>query len=232
VEDRRINSPVPRRALLMAGCVAALGSAFPRTARAATALVLPAADATRRFSVLYKGGRIGTHSIAYSAATGDARIDTEINLVVKVAFVTAYAFSHRSRETWRDGRLMTLASDTVERGQTLHVEGAATPHGFRVVSEGRPVIASAVTLTSNSLWTPTVLQQETVVDAQHGGIIGLSVRKAADEQIDIGGRQVRATRYSLITPFVAGNVWYDMDNLWVGGEFEREGATIRYRLDA
>jgi hypothetical protein len=46
------------------------------------------------------------------------------------------------------------------------------PQGFRVVSKGGPFIAPAATLTSNCLWTPAVLEQASVGDAQHGGIIG------------------------------------------------------------
>ncbi len=181
---------------------------------------------------MYKGKRIGAHTVLYSSATGETRINTEIHLLVKVAFFTVFAFRHRSEETWRAGRLMSLKSETAEHGETLHVEGAATPEGFRVVSKGGPFIASAATLTSNSLWTPTVLEQATVVDAQHGGIIGVSAHKFADEQILIGGRQVRATRYTFITPYLAGSIWYDAEDLWVRGEFERDGAKIQYQLDA
>jgi hypothetical protein len=76
-----------------------------------------------------------------------------------------------------------------------------------------------------------VLEQATVVDAQHGGIIGVSARKFANEQIVIAGRQVSVTRYTLITPYIAGGIWYDNANLWVRGEFERDGATIQYQLD-
>jgi hypothetical protein len=101
-----------------------------------------------------------------------------------------------------------------------------------VVSKGGPFIASTATLTSNSLWTPAVLEQETVVDAQHGGVIGVSARKLADEHIVIAGRKVRATRYTLITPYLAGSIWYDEENLWVRGEFERDGSKIQYELDA
>ena len=120
----------------------------------------------------------------------------------------------------------------MEHGETLHVEGAATPQGFRVVSKGGPFIASAATLTSNSLWTPAVLEQATVVDAQHGGVIGVSARKLADEQIVIAGRQIPATRYTFITPYLAGSIWYDKESLWVRGEFERDGSKIQYQLDA
>jgi hypothetical protein len=192
---------------------------------------LPAASGDRRFSVLYKGDRVGAHTVLYSSVTGETRVSTEINLLVKVAFFTVFAFTHRSEETWRAGRLVSLRSETMEHGETLHVEGAATRQGFRVVSKGGPFIASAATLTSNSLWTPAVLEQATVVDAQHGGIIGVSARKFAEEEIAIAGRPVRATRYRFVTPYLAGSIWYDLENRWVRGEFERDGSKIQYELD-
>ena len=228
---REEKSSVPRRAFLMAVCAGAVSCAFPRLTGATTAIVLPAASGNRRFSVLYEGDRIGTHTVLYSAATGETRVNTETHLLVKVAFFTVFKFNHRSEETWRAGRLMSLTSETLEHGETLHVEGAATPQGFRVVSKGGPFIASAATLTSNSLWTPAVLEQATVVDVYHGGIIGVSARKFADEQIAIAGRQVSATRYTFITPYLAGSIWYDTENLWVRGEFERDGSKIQYQLD-
>jgi len=225
------RTSIGRRTLLIGGVAGAINCAVPLVARAATALVLPNAAANRRFSVRYKDIKIGTHTVSYSSATAETRVKTEINLEVKVAFLTVYAFSHRSEEIWRAGRLMSLNSDTVQHGETLHVEGAATPQGFRIVSKGGPFIASAATLTSNSLWTPGMLEQTTVVDAQRGGVIGVSSRKLAEEPIEIPGGQVQATRYTFITPYYAGSVWYDKTNMWVHGEFERDGSTVQYQLE-
>jgi hypothetical protein len=225
------GTSIQRRALLMGGFAGAIGYVFPAVANAAPAIVLPTAAANRRFSVQYKGFRIGSHTISCSSATGETRVNTEINLEVKVAFLTAYAFSHRSEETWRAGRLVSLNSDTVEHGEPLHVEGSATPQGFRGVSKGGPFVASAATLTSNGIWTPAMLEQATVVDAQRGGIIGISAHKVADEPITIAGSQVQATRYTFITPYYAGSVWYDKANLWVRGEFERDGSKVEYQLE-
>jgi len=98
------RTSIRRRALVMGGLAGAVSCVFPPSAHAATALVLPTATADRRFSVLYKGIRIGAHAVSYSSATGETRVNTDIHLEVKLAFVTAYAFSHRSRETWRAGR--------------------------------------------------------------------------------------------------------------------------------
>jgi len=225
------RTSIRRRALLMGGLAGAVSCAFPPVSHASIAFVLPTATANRRFSVLYKGIRIGTHTISYSSATGETRVNTDIHLEVKLAFVTAYAFSHRSEETWRAGRLTSLTGETAEHGETLHVEGAATPQGFRVVSKSGPFIASAATLTSNSLWTPAMLEQATGVDAQRGGIIGVSARRVSDEQIVIAGGTVQATRYTFVTPYYAGAVWYDKANLWVGAEFERDGSKVQYQLE-
>jgi hypothetical protein len=228
--DRETTS-IRRRAVLVGGFAGAVVHAFSPVAHAATAFVSPTTAANRRFSVLYKGFRIGTHMVSYSSATGEARVNTEINLEVKIAFLAAYSFSHRSEETWRAGRLMSLSSETVEHGDPIHVEGAATPQGFRTLSKAGPFIASAATLTSNNIWTPTMLEQTTVVDAQHGGVIGVSARKVGDELIVIDGGQIQTARYTFITPYYAGSVWYDKANLWVRGEFERDGSKVQYQLE-
>jgi hypothetical protein len=222
---------IPRREFLMFALAGAAACALPRFASASPPITLPTSTANRRFSVFYGNERIGEHTIAYSEATGNVRIATEIALTVRALFFTVFAYSHRSEEIWRDGRLMSLSSQTVEDGETFDVTGAATPGGFRVVGEGGLFIASANTLTSNSLWNPAVLSQETVVDAQYGGVIGVSARRVRDELVTVGGHSVPATRYSFITPYLSGNIWYDEENLWVRGDFERDGSPIRYRLD-
>ena len=222
---------LPRRLVLAGACAAAASSALPGAARAATAIAWPSGAGDRRFSVLHKGTRIGSHTITHSAATGEIQVRTEINLLAKVGFLTVFRFVHHSTEVWRAGRLASLSSETLEHGETLRVDGAATPQGFRVVSKGGPFIASGATLTSNSLWTLAVLEQTTLVDAQHGGIIGISVRKLGDEQLVVAGRQIHATRHSFISPYLAGSIWYDNENQWVQGEFERDGSKIQYRLD-
>ena len=111
------GTSILRRALLVGGFAGAVSCAFPRVAHAATAIALPTANGNRRFSVLYKGDRIGAHTVSYSSATGETRVNTEIHLLVKIAFFTVFAFSHRSEETWRAGRLMSLNSETVEHGE-------------------------------------------------------------------------------------------------------------------
>jgi hypothetical protein len=213
----RQGSVLPRRALVAGGCAAAVACTLPRVANAATAIAWPSADSSRRFSVFHDGARIGTHTILHSSATGEVRVSTDVRLLAKVAFLTVFRFIHHSTEVWRAGQLMSMTSETLEHGETLRVDGTATPQGFRVVSKDGPFIAPTGTLTSNSLWTPAVLEQTSLIDA--------------DEAISVDGRRVEASRYSFITPYLAGNIWYDSRSLWVRGDFERDGSKVQYQLD-
>jgi hypothetical protein len=185
----------------------------------------------RRFSLLYKGHTIGRHVVRSAPEIEDVRVSTEVEVTVKRLFLTVFSYIHRSEERWRDGRLMALKSETTERGETFSVDGAVVARGFRVVGKEGPFIAPPTVLTSNCLWNSAILQQEAVVDAQYGGVIGISVRKLADENIVIAGRPTAATRFRFITPDFAGTLWYDNAGRWVSGALERDGATLEYRLE-
>ena len=82
------------------------------------------------------------------------------------------------------------------------------------------------------MWNTAVLAQKTVIDAQHGGIIGLSVSPQGQQQVVVAGRQVPTEAYQVVTPFVAGNVWYDDAGRWVKALFEKDGELMEYRLVA
>lgn len=226
------RASLSRRALLVSGVVGWASVVAPRRGAAQTRFVLPSDAADRRFSVFYKGDRIGSHTVSNVPDSGETRVNTEIALVVKALFVTMFAYRHSSEERWRDGRLVSLKSTTIDHGEKIDVEGAAVPQGFRVLSSGSQFIARTDALTSNSLWSPAILTQETVIDSQHGGVIGISVDRLADEQIVVLDRPVSAARYRFITPYLAGSIWYDQAGRWVHGAFERDGAMVDYRLDA
>jgi Family of unknown function (DUF6134) len=222
---------LPRRHLLISALAQAAASAAPRSLFAQP-LIIAAGDATnRRFALLYEGDKVGTHTLRSLPAFDQINITTDVEITVKRFFVTVFSYRHHSEESWRSGRLTALHSETTEGGKTFGVTGAAGSAGFRVVGNEGPFVAPAAALTSNCLWTPVMLRQETVIDAQHGGVIGLSVTRLADEQIVVRGRSMATTRFRIITPDLAGTLWYDNSGQWVRGEVERYGATLEYRLE-
>jgi hypothetical protein len=223
---------LPRRTLLMSVAAAAVSSAIPGRLLAASVLTGPGDSANRRFSLVYNGRTIGWHVVRSAPVIEDVSVSTEVEVSVKRFFLTVFSYSHRSEERWRDGRLVALKSQTTEGGETFSVDGAVGARGFRVVGKEGPFIAPAAALTSNCLWNSAILQQEAVIDAQHGGVIGISVRQLGDDHIVIAGRPVAAKRFTFITPDLAGTLWYDDAGRWVSGALERDGAILEYRLEA
>jgi hypothetical protein len=220
---------VGRRRLV--GCVVGIAAGAPLFAISGlmtrTALAAPQ---SLRFKAYRDQSVVGTHAVDVQPSGNQTKVTVKIDLNVSMAFVTLFEFKHDCQELWQEGRLISLSSKTNDNGNKFQVKGKATPEGFRIEGPGGPAIAPADAYTSNSVWNTAVLAQKTVIDAQHGGIIGLSVRPQGQEQVAVAGRQVPTEAYLVVTPFVAGNVWYDEAGRWVKAVFEKDGELMEYRL--
>lgn len=180
-----------------------------------------------RFRVLRGGSTIGNHTVSFQGPANRLTTQTDIQLQVRVAFVTAFRFSHRSTEEWRDGRLASIRSRTDDNGQVYEVSGSPVADGFRVVGPGGPFVAPGDLLTSNSVWNSAFVKQSLLINAQQGGELGLSAR-AIGSEAPSGAPSDVAMKYRVVTPHLAGYVWYDRNGQWVRATFEIEGEVLDY----
>lgn len=214
---------ISRRATLRLIAAGALGAAVPRLARA-DALPLPL-----KFRIMRAGKQIGMHSVGFERAGGGLSVATAIDLEVKIAFISAFRFSHRGTERWESDRLVELKSTTDENGERFEVSGKLGTDGLLVTAPNGTAIAKGMTFTTNDLWNRNALQSKTLVDAQHGGVVGIVSRSEAAEEILSGERRITASRYRIISPFLAGTIWYDGAGRWRKSEFEIKGERLEYR---
>lgn len=186
----------------------------------------------RRFTVMRGRSKIGTHVVEFEGGPEALVTRTTIDLAVKVFFVTAYRFRHDCEERWASGRLVSLRSRTNEDGKRYAVEVAAEANGCRGVGPGGPFLAACDLRTSNSLWDSSLVDQTSLIDAQHGGEIGLVVHPQGPELLALeDGAQVVAERFQVLTPLYGGVLWYDPAGRWVKGSLEIRGERIEYVLD-
>ena len=61
-----------------------------------------------KFDIVRKNKVIGTHEISFFESNENLIIETNIDILVKILFVTAYTFSHQSKEIWRDGNFIKI----------------------------------------------------------------------------------------------------------------------------
>jgi hypothetical protein len=183
-----------------------------------------------RFRALRAGSQIGQHSVSFRMDGDNLAVVTRVEIVVKVLLFTIFRFKHQSEEIWHAGRLVSVNSTTDDDGRLAQVSGGAVTDGFRIVGADGPFLAAPTVMTSNTLWDPRIVHEDRMLDAQHGGEIGLFSRQLADEQVDTPRGPVRANCYQMITPLYAGRLFYDADGRWVKARLELKGEAIEYAL--
>lgn len=212
-----------RRATLALIAGSALTAAFPRVTSAQPP------TAPLRFRITRDGKPIGNHTITFQHSGNSLHVSTAIDLEVKIAFISAFHFSHRGEERWEDDRLVALTGITDENGERYEVNGALAAGGLKVTAPNGSTVAPATTFTTNNLWNPSALRARNLVDAHHGGLVGIVGRMESEEEIAVAGKRMIATRYQIISPFFAGTIWYDQGNRWRKSVFELKGEQVKYQ---
>ncbi len=178
-----------------------------------------AAPRTLEFDVLRDGAPIGTHRVTIeSESGGETRATIEIDMAVRLAFVTIYRYTHRSTELWREGRLVSLDARTDDNGTRTHVTARATESGLAIDGSGGTYIAPAETVPT-SYWNREKASRDRLLDTQSGKLIDVTATVAAAD--------ANGVRYRLAGDLEADLV-YGPGGDWTGLSFAARGGRIDY----
>jgi hypothetical protein len=197
-----VTQAVSRRAALAGlGAIAALPLAPGAVARN------PAPPGDIAFTVWRGTSPIGTHRIAFRAEGDDLVVTVAIDLAVRVAGIAVYRYTHRNREVWRGGRLVSLDTTTNDDGTVYAVAARAGADGLAVTSGGRTIAAPADILPS-SYWHPETPSARRLLNTQTGAVESIAVAAPAAETVETAAGRVPARRFAM-TGGIAGDFWYD-----------------------
>jgi hypothetical protein len=218
-----------RGALALVGGGLAAGVMRPRASLAAAA---GAAPRDLLFSIRRKGDKIGEHGVRFDPAPGGRRVTSEVQLAVKIAFITAYRYAQRGEDVWRDdGVLVSTRIRTVDDGKETLV--TAEPQDGKLVVSGPKgdYTLPLGAMTDINFWNEAITRQPRLIDSQSAELVSLAVQPNAVERLTIGGRAVRARRFSMsASKGRAGTVWYDETGTLVKATVLTRGETLEYEL--
>ncbi|MFQ5783889.1 MAG: DUF6134 family protein [Alphaproteobacteria bacterium] len=146
------------------------------------------------FSIFRKGDEIGRHVIVFRRRGDVLEVTTRTRIAITAAFFTLYRFEHRSREEWRDGKLVALDARTDDNGEVVTVNARAVGGRLEINGGGRPLFAPG-DVVPESLWSRAFLGHKTVMNPLDGAQSGLAVKAAGIDWIDAGGSSLRTERY-------------------------------------
>ncbi len=190
-----------------------------------------AAQAASQFAIIRDGNSpIGQHSVTFSRdADGNLVAQIEIDISVRLAFVTVFRYTHRSREVWRDGRLIALDTETNDDGQRMTVRARATAEGVEVVGpHGRVVVSADIRTTS--WWRADTIRQRQLLDSADGRIITITATPAGTATRTRGGQQTQVTMWNIsaVSGFSDIVVGYTPRGEWAAMHFRSRGSRIDY----
>jgi len=210
-----------RRALLGALCGAGALVAISAGAVANEPLRL-------EFDVFRNGNLIGNHLVNVRREAGRTEVDVAIDFKVTFAFVPVFRYTHRNREVWNDGRLVSLETRTDDDGDNFYVSAKSDGERIRLrATTGDTVLPPDVLTTS--YWDRRMVKRSQLINTQTGELAQLKVVELGREPVQVGGRSVEATRYR-ITGDLDAELWYAIDDTWAKLRFKaKDGSEIEYR---
>jgi hypothetical protein len=187
------------------------------------------------FSAFRNGQRIGIHRLTFEKEGERLVVTTQIDLAVKVIGLTAYRYSHRSRETWLSDTLQSFESRTDDNGKAWMVRASRDASGLKVertvpdAAAPERATMPAATMPSTH-WNARQAAQGFLLNAQKGTQEEIAVTPLGREQVRTLSGFVPATHYRY-DGGVRMEQWFDERGRWVKSRFTvSDGSVIDYLL--
>lgn len=183
------------------------------------------------FRVLLDDREIGYHEFRVVSEGPTQRIQSSARFDVKFLFFNAYSYRHSNTEIWRNGCLDRIESSTDANGDEIAVAGSLGDAGFELYgAEGNQVLANGCVRTF-AYWNPSLLRAESLLNAQTGELMPVSVEEYGADMLQVGDREIPTRRLQITLKEGVIDLWYHLDTgRWLALEAPTEGGrTLRYK---
>jgi len=183
-----------------------------------------------RFKVSLNDREIGRHDFLVSGKPNEKTVRISADFDVKILFINAYSYYHENTETWKDGCLQQIESETDDNGDLLKVVGGSTSDGFLVeTNSGNPRTISSECVRSFAYWNPSFLESKQLLNSQTGKLVDVVITGEGEDTLSINGTTIAAMRYEISMEEGPITLWYTRDTSeWLALEAETGGRTLRY----
>lgn len=181
------------------------------------------------FTILMGGDTVGFDRVEFENRGDTLEVIREIEITVSFLMFDAYQYTHRDREVWKDGVLQSMVTRTNDNGEIFTVNAQRTDQGLKVVAGDSRYLTSPDIIPS-SYWNRELVNQDRILDTQHGRILEVKIREIGTETFKFPSRVLSTTSYQ-IEGELELEIWYDQSDRWSRLAFEKNGYQFVYRLN-
>ena len=207
-------------------------------------LVVAAASAQDplTFAVSLDDRPIGVHRFRIVDDGATRVVESAASFDVRILRVPVYRYRHRNTETWQNGCLQRIASETDANGTPYAVDLSKTETGYRIVTPNETQTYQGDCLMSFAYWDPRFLRQQRLLNTQTGELIaveiqplGESLREVANRTLPVEGFRILAEPQNIDIQVFYHSVngrWVALESVLENGRILRYVATADDRLAA
>ncbi|OAI51797.1 hypothetical protein AYO44_04835 [Planctomycetaceae bacterium SCGC AG-212-F19] len=205
------------------------GAAFVLGLAALTVLAGQAAAADvdqREFAVQVDGKPAGTYQLTIVAQDdGTTTTTAAASIGVKIGPFTAYSYTYRGTETWKDGQLVRMDSSANDNGKRLALAAVSEPNGIRVTVNGQQGMHPRQAWTT-SYWRLLDARfrgpKVPLLDADTGRALQAQFTQVGVDQVSVLGKHTPCGHFRLGGD-VQVDLWYDGSERLVRQESLEDG---------
>ena len=149
------------------------------------------------FDVIRKNKIIGEHEILFSENNGNLIIETNIDIEVKILFIKAYEFFHKSMEIWKDGSFIKIDGYSDFEDEREYFILGEVKDDFLFASGMDGELKLDHNIIPSNFWNIDVMYQDEIFDTQKGIVRKLSVKDVGNEIILINNKKIDCTKFIL-----------------------------------
>lgn len=169
-------------------------------------------------------GDIGTHVLTFHCEGDRLVVETEVDVKVKILFVTAYQRTARLHEVWQDDRLIAYEARTEDGGDLY--ETRARIEGDRMIVDGvEQGVAMPLDTVSTHPWNIAAVDRPFIFGQRDGKLRRVQVKEAGWETLAIGDDTVDARKY-IVSGDLERELYYGADGTWLQWRLVRDGKTV------
>lgn len=173
-------------------------------------------------------GNIGTYTNIIRDTGAEVSVRNEFRVQVKVLLVVAYKEIGSSKETWKNGRLVSFESKTQENGKKIGVNGRADGEKFVIETPNGPREAPADVYPNNP-WSMNILKASVLLGTKSGSLYNVSASEGVKKDLEFAGETV-STDYFLVDGDAKYELWFDKRGVPLKFTEIGDKATISFKL--
>jgi len=173
------------------------------------------------YDIIRKNKIIGSHKINFIESEEGLIVETNINIKVKVLLITAYQFSHTSKELWKDENFIEIEAHTDFEDEREYFINGQDKNNLFIASGMDGKLELHKNILPSNFWNIKILKEKELFDTQKGIVRKINVKDLGIEEIEIDGINYICQKFTFNAsknpkdkgPFPEYTLWYSNNEL-------------------